>query len=140
MPKNEDGSDFTANAAVGGLIMTGGVLSIIVGALGVAAAKQTKFHWTCSFITCSFIVGCFLASMAMVGFTVSGYTTQVIKYTCLANKMTSLDGDYKFLIDRYMCSSLCPCPSSAEESWSDVSESKLKDYTRVKTGDDLTEK
>jgi hypothetical protein len=55
--------------------MTGGVLSIIVGAIGVAAAKMTKFHYTCPFITCSFIVGGYLAGMAMVGFTVSGYTT-----------------------------------------------------------------
>lgn len=138
MPKNEDGESFTANAAVGAMIMTGGVLAILVGALGVAAAKFTKFRYTCPFITCSFMVGAYLASMAMVGFTVSGYTTTVIKFTCMAEKMTGLDKDYKFVIDRYMCSSLCPCPSSAESAWSDVSDSTLKKFTRVRTGADLT--
>ena len=49
-----------------------------------------------------------------VGFTVSGYTTTVIKFTCMAEKMTGLDKDYKFVIDRYMCSSLCPCPLSKQ--------------------------
>lgn len=85
------------------------------------------------------MVGCFLMGLAMLGFTVSGYTTQTIKFTCLAEKMMSVDNNYKFVIDRFMCSSLCPCPTSAEEAWADVSDSTLSKHTRVRTGADLTE-
>ena len=76
----------------------------------------------------------------MVGFTVTGYTKTAIKYTCMANKFVSLDDDYKFMIDRYMCSSMCPCPEGAKDEWDDVSDSVLEKYTRVRTGDDVTEK
>ena len=71
MPKGEDGLSFRANAALGGLFIAGATFSIIVGVLGIAAAKWTKFHYTCPFITCSFIVGCLMANLAMVGFAVS---------------------------------------------------------------------
>ena len=143
MPTNEDGSAFDAkNKAVGFLIMVGGILSILVGVVGLIAIKKMHCFCTSMLMCCSFFTAIFLFQAAMAGLTISGYTGNVIMVTCIARRFTTLDEDYKLLIDRYMCSSLCPCPEEAESSWYDVSEATLNKYTRTRSQDqgDVTEK
>ena len=61
MPEAEDGTAFDAkNKAVGFLIMVGGILSVVVGVVGLFAVKKMHCFCTSMLMCCSFLTAIFL--------------------------------------------------------------------------------
>lgn len=107
--------------------------------MGCATAKCKNPLVTTPFICCSFIIA--IMCMATGGFIMSGD----IRDKACFEKFKYKDGDtereitgnelakeYIQFIDKAMCSSKCPCPSSAKQAWEEaVKEDELKKYSRT---------
>lgn len=99
---------------VGALIIAGGVFCIIVGVLGGLTVKFKKFYFAVPFVGLAFIIGLLLLIGAALALGPKDKTVELGCEKLLElTKGSSNPADvYSDLVDRNMCSDVCPCDES----------------------------
>lgn len=107
------------DAAVGTLIIVGGVLTIITGVFGGLTVKFKKVFFAVPFVALSFIVALLLLIGAMIALAPSG---ELVKEGCefiAKEENAGLNPAvmYKELVDTNMCSEACKCDEAHKDKW-----------------------
>lgn len=105
---------------MGPVIVITGLIGMIIGILGLFAAKK-KGIFACIYVLGSLLIA--IICLMIGGIILGGQTAAEFKeYVCdraFDGKLGSeLAKDQTFLIDQYMCSTDCPCPEEALEKYS----------------------
>jgi len=115
----EDDLGIPTDSAVGGLIIAGGILTIITGVFGGLTVKFKKVFFAVPFVALAFIVALLLLIGAMIALAPSG---ELVEEGCKFIAKEENAGVnpaimYKELVDTNMCSAACPCDEAFKDQW-----------------------
>lgn len=111
---------FEISGSLGYLALFAGVICAVVGILGCATAKFKTFLLALPFMILSMIVGLVLIIGAVIAGSQSGMIKDQACETIIENSSPPqttgefVSAQYNVLVDRFMCSDLCPCPETAK--------------------------
>ena len=88
-----------------------GALALLIGCCGCMTAKWMKPWCAIPLVVLAFVVG---VAVFIAGTVMSGFAPEVIstlqEESCNLPWLITAQNDYETLVDKYMCSRLCPCP------------------------------
>ena len=105
----KDDLNIPTNAAIGALIIIGGIMTIVTGVFGGLTVKFKKVYFAVPFVAMSFIVALLLLIGAAIALAGSG---ELVKEGCefIKKEQGMSPGDmYTNLVETNMCSDVCPC-------------------------------
>lgn len=135
---------FDPNVAGETLAVAAGALCALTAILGFLTTYSSlkRSRWVIfalPFMIVAVVIGLLMLAGAAITSGAGGYLEQMRITACdtvaegdpdgLTYKM-KISKEYTRMVDRLMCSPWCPCPSSAEQVWSEVPQEKLANFTR----------
>ena len=97
-----------------------GGLAFLIGCCGCMTARWMKAWCAVPLVVLAFTVG---IAVFIVGTVMSGFAPEAIgllqEESCNLPWLITAQEDYESLVDRYMCSTLCPCPRGEEDVYLD---------------------
>lgn len=119
----KDDLGIPTNAAVGALIIVGGIVTIITGVFGGLTVKFKKVYFAVPFVAMSFIVALLLLIGAAISLAGSG---ELVKEGCAFLAKDEALGmvpekAYTDLVETNMCSKVCPCDDAFKDKFQTLS-------------------
>lgn len=115
----KDDLGIPTNAAVGAIIIVGGIITIITGVFGGLTVKFKKVYFAVPFVAMSFMVALLLLIGAAISLAGSG---ELVKEGCaFLAKEDALGMEpskmYTDLVETNMCSKVCPCEDAFKDKF-----------------------
>ena len=139
--------DLDFSQAVAGLILIAGLLTVLTGCLGMCTGKFKKVFFTLPFMILTFIIMILCFAAGAMALAEPEDITDVKNVVC--DEPMKLGGEdkgksladytsesYTALVDKWMCSSVCPCDgvAYAEGKFTEIPESDLNKSQRTLAG------